>query len=64
MDGWVKPQFGFLFLGGNFVFFVLFFSLYMLPKKIRKMDRRVGVCDLDNPSFSRILDFLKLDKTP
>ena len=35
VGGWVKPQLGFLFSFGNFVFFVLFSCLQMFPKKIR-----------------------------
>ena len=50
---WVKPQLGFLFLGGNSVFFVLFFFVVHVSKK-KKLDRGVGVYGLDNPSFSQI----------
>ena len=58
MGGWVKPQLGFFFLGGgNIVFFVLFFSLYMFPIFFFLMDRREGGFCLDNPSFSRIFGF-------
>ena len=48
--GWVKPQLGFLCV----CCFVCFYTCF------KKWDIR----DLANPSFSQILGFFKLDKTP
>ena len=60
VGGWVKPQLGFGFFYGNFVFFVLFFVVIHVSKKYLKLDMGVGGCCLANPSFSRI--FFNLTK--
>ena len=56
--GWVgqdPTRISFLF--GNIVFFCVFFSLFMFPEKLKKLDRQVGWWGLDNPSLSRIFGF-------
>ena len=47
-----------LFFSGNVVgFFCVFCAVFMFPiVSKKKMDRRVGVCCLTNPSFSRIFE--------
>ena len=50
VGGWVKPQLGFI---GNIVFFCVVFVVVHVSRK-KKLDRRVGVWGMDNPSFSRI----------
>ena len=43
------------FLGGNIVYFCRFFFRCTC---LKKMDRRVGIWCLDNPSFSRIFGII------
>ena len=52
VGGWVKLQLGFLFFL-NMVFFCVVFLVVHVSQKLKKIDRRVGGCSLDN-----------LDKTP
>ena len=59
VGGWVKPQLGFLFFGE---ILCGFFFVVNVSKINTKLDRRVGGCDLENPSFSQIFLFFNLTR--
>ena len=57
-----KPQLGFLFILGNFVFLWFFCVVFMCPNVSKKMDSGVGGTLSDQSVFFGFLDFFKLHK--